>query len=275
MRAFLGLILWAVVTCAHAVQVTLAWDASPSPEADGYSIHYGLSSGAYTTQVDVGNVLTTTLPIPDNTTVYFAATATATSLPGKRSVFSNEVVYPPPPPPPPPPPTNYNCPCSGFTAGDTPAGVDFADGGVITIGVIFSPAVDGKVTHIKRYKGPLDTGSHVGKIWSATGTLLASVTFAGETASGWQSQALATPLTVTKDTTYTVSVYSPSRYPATEGYYNSSSTVGPLTFPADAGVYFYGDGYPTNSYNGSAYYVDFVFSDKPALPVPTGLAIVP
>ena len=45
---------------------------------------------------------------------------------------------------------------------------------------------------IRFYKTAGENGTHIGKIWSAGGTQLASVTFANETASGWQTQTLAT-----------------------------------------------------------------------------------
>ena len=56
----------------------------------------------------------------------------------------------------------------------------------VTLGLKFYSDVPGYVTGIQFYKGTGNTGAHVGALWSNTGANLASVTFAGETASGWQ-----------------------------------------------------------------------------------------
>ena len=59
----------------------------------------------------------------------------------------------------------------------------------------FTPVAGGRpVTAIKFYKGAGNNGVHTGSIWSSTGTRLATVTFSNETASGWQTATLATPL---------------------------------------------------------------------------------
>ena len=64
------------------------------------------------------------------------------------------------------------------------------------LGAKFATAVAGHINAIRFWKASRETGSHVGHIWNASGQLLASVTFAGETPSGWQQQYLATPLAV-------------------------------------------------------------------------------
>ena len=43
---------------ARAEQVTLAWDANTEPDLAGYKVHYGTSSGSYTSSVDVHKVTT-------------------------------------------------------------------------------------------------------------------------------------------------------------------------------------------------------------------------
>ena len=50
----------------------------------------------------------------------------------------------------------------------------------------FRTDVAGFVTGIRFYKGTANTGTHVGTLWSGTGTKLATATFTGETATGWQ-----------------------------------------------------------------------------------------
>ena len=48
---------------------------------------------------------------------------------------------------------------------------------------IFTSNSDGNITGIRFYKGPQNTGTHVGDLWSSTGTKLASATFANESGS--------------------------------------------------------------------------------------------
>ena len=63
------------------------------------------------------------------------------------------------------------------------------------------PLVDGRLDHALRfYKGSSNTGTHVGHLWSAAGTLLGTAAFAAETASGWQEAALAQPVAIVAGT---------------------------------------------------------------------------
>ncbi|WP_051866481.1 ice-binding family protein, partial [Streptosporangium roseum] len=55
-----------------------------------------------------------------------------------------------------------------------------------TAGVKFKAATAGIITGIRFYKGPQNTGTHTGSLWTSDGQLLASAPFANETASGWQ-----------------------------------------------------------------------------------------
>ena len=67
--------------------------------------------------------------------------------------------------------------------------------------------IAGYIKGIRFYKGSSNTGPHTGKLWTASGTLLASATFSGETASGWQEVRFATPVAITANTTYVASYY--------------------------------------------------------------------
>src|SRR5262249_3264958 len=64
----------------------------------------------------------------------------------------------------------------------------------------------GQITAIRFWKSPSEIGTHVGHVWSAAGVSLATVTFTNETASGWQQQALSTPVVMLANTPYVVSV---------------------------------------------------------------------
>ena len=115
------------------------------------------------------------------------------------------------------------------------------------------------------YKEPEDTGAHIGSLWSSSGTLLASGTFTGETASGWQELDFSSPVAITAGTTYVASYFSSTGYPAAtpEGL-ASAVTNGPLTALAGGGVYAYGstNTFPTNTYNNNNYWVDVVYSQS-------------
>ena len=50
----------------------------------------------------------------------------------------------------------------------------------------FRSDVNGSITGIRFYKASTNTGTHVANLWTSSGTLLATATFTGETASGWQ-----------------------------------------------------------------------------------------
>ena len=58
--------------------------------------------------------------------------------------------------------------------------------GGIELGVKFRSTQNGFITGIRYYKGAGITGTRIGSLWSNTGTRLATATFTGETASGWQ-----------------------------------------------------------------------------------------
>src|SRR5438552_17188725 len=72
------------------------------------------------------------------------------------------------------------------------------------LGTVIQSNAAGQITCIRFWKDPNETGTHTGRLWSATGQLLASVAFVNETGSGWQQQALTTPFTIAANTTYVV-----------------------------------------------------------------------
>src|SRR4029077_20819110 len=84
------------------------------------------------------------------------------------------------------------CPCTIWSSSSTPVSIS-ADGQPTELGVRFRSEVNGTISGIRFYKGVTNTGTHVGNLWSNTGTLLATATFTNETASGWQEITFATP----------------------------------------------------------------------------------
>jgi hypothetical protein len=153
--------------------------------------------------------------------------------------------------------------------GTVPQYAAVTDGQPIEVGVKFRADVDGYITGLRFYKGLLNTGIHIGDLWDGSGTLLASVTFTNETASGWQEVSFPTSVPITANTTYVASYYSPSGYFAfNKSYFTTGVDNGPLHALANGvdgsnGVYKYGSGFPTSSYNSSNYWVDVVFNTQP------------
>ena len=54
------------------------------------------------------------------------------------------------------------------------------DASAVELGVRFTADVAGTITGMRFYKGPQNTGTHTGTLWSATGTKLATATFTSE-----------------------------------------------------------------------------------------------
>jgi hypothetical protein len=120
--------------------------------------------------------------------------------------------------------------CAALFPTQVPATTAGGGGSTWEQGTEFSASVSGaKITHVRFYKAPGETGTHVGRIWTATGTPLAQVTFTNETASGWQTQALPTPITMTQGVRYKVSYNVNSIVAKTFNTFTSPVTNGPLT----------------------------------------------
>ena len=101
-----------------------------------------------------------------------------------------------------------------FFVSDTPAAVTVDDPNSVELGVKFQASQDGTITGIRFYKGPQNTGTHVADLWTASGTLLASVTFTNESASGWQQVNFSNPVAITAGTTYVASYHTSGDYSA-------------------------------------------------------------
>ena len=57
----------------------------------------------------------------------------------------------------------------------TPTIMSDPDTSAVELGVKFQSNIDGYITGLRFFKGPPNTGVHVGNLWTATGTLLVSV----------------------------------------------------------------------------------------------------
>jgi hypothetical protein len=152
-----------------------------------------------------------------------------------------------------------------------PAIADNGPDSAVELGVKFRTDSDGYINGIRFYKGAGNTGTHVGNLWSSTGTLLGSATFSGETASGWQQVNFASPILIAANTVYVVSYHTNvGHFSVDRGYFATSGVDNPpLHAPADGvsgpnGLYMYGSAsaFPANSTASSNYWVDVVFSPK-------------
>lgn len=162
-------------------------------------------------------------------------------------------------------------PCSLWDEATTPSVAATSEEAAQELGMRFRSEVAGQVTGVRFYKGSGNNGTHVGRLWSGSGQLLAEATFADESASGWQQVSFASPVPVQADTTYVVSYYAPNGHHAYDrDYFRTGYTKGPLHAPADGeagsgnGVYCYGLGgcFPSWSYLSTNYWVDVVFQTK-------------
>jgi chitodextrinase len=169
-----------------------------------------------------------------------------------------------------------NSATSIWASTSTPVKSNSGSSSAIELGLKFRSDVSGKVTAIRFYKSSTNTGTHLGHLWSSSGTQLANVTFSGESASGWQQANLSSPVSITANTTYVVSYYAPKGHNASDSNYFASQGVDNTPLHAlkngvdgNNGVYRTGTGggFPTTSSLSSNYWVDIVFAaDAPPPP---------
>lgn len=132
----------------------------------------------------------------------------------------------------------------------------------------FTSDVNGWISGIRFYKASTNTGVHTGSLWTSGGTQLATATFTGETASGWQQVNFSTPVAITANTVYVASYHTNvGRYSVTENYFTSAGYDNPplhaLRDGASGGNGVYALGantiFPTSTYHATNYWVDVVF----------------
>ncbi|HEY4300749.1 MAG TPA: DUF4082 domain-containing protein [Candidatus Didemnitutus sp.] len=161
-----------------------------------------------------------------------------------------------------------------------------ADGGAdssVELGVKFQSDITGSITGIRFYKATANTGTHVGNLWSGSGTLLASATFSGESSSGWQQVNFTTPVTIAANTVYIASYHVGSGHYSHDASFFASAGVNNAPLHAlqngasgGNGVYHYGTGnqFPNTTWNSSNYWVDVVFKISSA-PTLSSIAVTP
>jgi hypothetical protein len=162
------------------------------------------------------------------------------------------------------------CPCTIFGQ-NTPTVADSGDGNAVELGVKFRADSSGNIVGVRFYKSAANTGTHIGHVWSDSGQLLGTATFAGETGSGWQQVNFSTPIPAQANTTYVASYYAPvGHYSADQRFFLQSGYDDPPLHALADGVdgangdfvYSSGGGFPSTGSNATNYWVDVIYASS-------------
>jgi hypothetical protein len=123
-------------------------------------------------------------------------------------------------------------PCTLFGA-EVPPGLAVGDG-AYELGTEFSSSLPGAVTRLRAYRGAGETGTTTGRLWTASGTLLATRVFPAATAPGWHEVALAAPIPIQAGTRYLVSANTTTAYGFTASGHLLTRRQGPLSLHSGA-----------------------------------------
>ena len=194
------------VSTPSTTQINLLWTDNSSDET-GFKIERKTGAGGTYAQIaTVGASVTSysNTGLTPGTTYFYRVRATNAS---GDSAYSNEA--------------STTTLTTIWPDSATPASPDTLDGVPATeVGVRFKSDRAGWIVALRFYKGQSNTGIHTGHLWSNTGTLLATVTFTNETASGWQRANLSTPIAITAGTPYVASCFFQSQHFSSDfGYF--------------------------------------------------------
>jgi hypothetical protein len=167
------------------------------------------------------------------------------------------------------PATHNTCPCTVLGGSGTPASISSSNAYAYELGTRFYSETAGNVTALKFYKVAGMASSHVANLWNSTGTKLATVTFTGETASGWQTATLSSPVAIAANTPYVVSyVISTGPFAYTESQFATSEVNAAPLHGLRSGVAGIngvfnsgGTGFPTEGWNDTNYWADVVMTN--------------
>jgi hypothetical protein len=155
-----------------------------------------------------------------------------------------------------------------WPASSAPKVPDTGPDSAVEIGVKFRADVSGSITGVRFYKARTNTGTHVANLWTTSGTRLATATFTGETASGWQQVNFSSPVAVSANTVYVASYHTNVGHYAEDQNFFATAGVDrpPLHALADGasgfnGVFAYGASsrFPNQGWVSTNYWVDIVF----------------
>lgn len=183
----------------------------------------------------------------------------------------------------PPPPPPGNCPCSIWPVNAIPANPDSNEAASVEVGVKFRSSSNGLIVGIRFYKGADNTGTHIGNLWTSTGTLLASAVFTNETSSGWQQVYFSNPVPIVAGTTYIASYFAPKGYYAfDQTFFTATVNSPPLSALGNGvdgpnGVFTYASAstFPSSSYNASNYWVDMIYVINQSTNAPSRVSVSP
>lgn len=232
---------------ASSVQLTLSANGTAVTGSTGYDPATRKVTFTPAAGLDLGTTYSVTLSASD------AAGGSLTS--GAAWSFTTVVS----------PPVPGSCPCSLYDDAVVPGIQEARDGVPLTLGVRFSSIAAGTVTGVRFYKSAGNTGTHTGTLFTASGQQLATVTFANESTSGWQTANFNQPVSITANTEYVMAYKSTTgSYSATVNGFGPGLSVGNLRTGSDAGAYSYTNDFPGNRSNAS-YLVDVVvqYPDPP------------
>ncbi|MGW5053638.1 DUF4082 domain-containing protein [Actinokineospora sp. NPDC004072] len=140
--------------------------------------------------------------------------------------------------------------------------VDDPDSQAVELGLRFQVDRPGAIPSGYLWRGAY-TGPITVHLWSADGALLAETTATAGTGR-YQPFTFATPVQLTPNTDYTLSYYTPAGgYAVSEDYFSGAIFRAPFHTPVGAGVYRYGGGYPTDTWNSSNYWIIPRFTPAP------------
>jgi hypothetical protein len=247
-------------TAASNTQINLSWTASAG--ATGYNIQRSLNGSTGWTQIGVTSGVTTyqDTGLTAGTTYYYRVQATggsASSLFGNvTSATTTGAVVP------------TGTAKSIWGTSFTPRENTYSAGNY-TVGEKFTSDTSGVITGVSFYKAwYMDGWTHVGYLWSSSGSLLGTATFNNESASGWQQVTFASPVAIAANQVYIVSFSTGGGYfGITTNYFSRGGVDAPPLHALSNGttggngVYGFGNGaFPTNNAGGMNFWADVTFS---------------
>lgn len=175
-----------------------------------------------------------------------------------------------------------------FTS-QVPANQDFLEGVPVTLGTVFTVAVNGTIDGGRwRFPNTLPVGTVQWLLyrWTSetTGVLLAQENFVAPVAGVYNTVNATAPVPVVPGQRYVTAVFTPNgRYVLTGGFFSASGVVnGNLTAPQTDNITPARNGkfnqnafplYPNNSFNATCYFADVLFTaSSAATAIPIGLA---
>jgi len=198
--------------------------ATGFPSTANTDANYGVDVVFTQSAVNTATPSRTSTPAPTNT-------PTQTSTPIPTSTFT---------PNPSPSPTSIplgtptaTCPC--MVLGGSPMSSTY-NTVPLEVGVKLRADRPGSVSAIRFYKAPGESGPHRVSLWSKAGALLATATSSAETASGWQTVDLPSPVSISSNTTYVASYHTNGQFAYTVNAFTASGMDVPPLHLLQAGV---------------------------------------